>query len=1253
MKTLKKNAEGKKSINKIVPDEKKLLHKQKKKNSLFPIIAIGASSGGIEALTEMLQHLSSNAGMAYVYIQHLDATHESRLVSILSKKTKMKVEEAVDKMEVEINHFYIIPPNKEMIIENNHLRLMPRNKKAALHQPINIFFHSLAENHKERGIGIVLSGNAADGALGLKSIKIAGGMTFAQDDSAKFQSMPKNAIAEGGVDLILSPKEIAQELERLGNHITILRNSIFGQEEIGDEYENEHYNNIILLLKKTTSVDFTHYKKSTMRRRIIRRMLLYKLNDLKEYLKYLRQHTYEINTLYQDLLINVTAFFRDPEAIDFIKKRLLQKILRDKSASDPLRIWVPACSTGEEAYSLAMVIMEVLGEKAISIPVQIFATDLSERAITKARMGIYSKADLANISPKRIQSFFNKVDGSYRIVKPLRDMCIFAPHNIFKDPPFSRIDILSCCNLLIYLDSVLQKKVVATFHYALNSNGFLVLGKSESLGTSANLFSHLDKSIKIYQRKKDSNSRAQFEMNYRVKEPENLKVSHSVLREKTKEVQPVPNLEKTIDTLLLQRYVPACVLVDEDLDILQFRGSTGLFLEPSPGKASLNLLKMARTGLNFELRTAIHKANHNGANFRKAGIEIKYKNNIYLVDIEVVPIKTEQDERNYLIVFEEQKVVAVNASSLSRDKRIKQLEHELLASKEDMRSIVEEQEAVNEELQSANEEIVSTNEELQSINEELETSKEEVESTNEELMTINQEMQIRNDQLAESYEYAEAIISTIRESAIILDNDLRVKTANRSFFKTFHLKEEDVEGRVIYELGNGKWNIPKLRELLEDIIPNNPQYYSFEVQHTFRGIGEKFLVINAKKIPQRINKQPLILLAIEDITQYVLVQKEISKREAKIHMILQEIPYGVWMADSAGKIIFRNKAYAKSSGLTTEDWDIRSGLHPEHQDKIGLLWDDHIISGEHFEEQALCKHVSDDTYRWHLITAIPIRDSDDKITSWVGTNVDIHEQKLFTEKLETRVKQRTNALEDAYSDLEKTNFELEQFAYIASHDLQEPLRKIQTFIDLMHRNIHNKEEVDKYYNKTISSAKRMSDLITDVLNFSKLNKRTQKPETVDLNKIISQINNDFEFTISKRGGKIHFEKLPIIDGFPNQLIRLFSNIISNALKFTEKEPVIKIYSSSVNKKKLKNFDFKPDKKYIEVIIEDNGIGFDQQYAEKIFTMFQRLHENSKYSGTGIGLSICKKIAENHNGTIYAESILGKGSAFHIVFPTVQ
>lgn len=477
-----------------------------RKSASFPIVAIGASAGGLESITELLKNLPSDTGMAFIYVQHLSPDHKSMLTEILSHATKMKVQEIDDMDKIMPDNVFVIPHNKGIEVVDGHIKLIPRSENSSTIS-IDILFSSLAKAQKERVIGIVLSGSASDGTAGIKEIKQEGGLTFAQDDSAKFTSMPHTAVAAGVIDLILSPKEIASELIRLSKHPFIKNKDIKSEEEDLIDNNNPDLKIILNHLLKTAGVDFSVYKMNTIKRRIMRKMLLYKLKTLKEYATLLKEKSEEAEMLYQDLLINVTSFFRDADTYKYLKTTLFPKLLKNKKQNEPLRLWVPACATGEEAYSIAMLLSEIQSDNSNRNQIQIFATDLSKQAISKARMGVYTKQELESVSPIQLQSFFTKSNDGYRVNKEIREMCAFAPHNILSDPPFSRLDFISCCNLFIYLDGAAQKSALATFHYALNEDGYLILGKSETVNSSPQLFTVTSKKVKIFSRKKNTGQR--------------------------------------------------------------------------------------------------------------------------------------------------------------------------------------------------------------------------------------------------------------------------------------------------------------------------------------------------------------------------------------------------------------------------------------------------------------------------------------------------------------------------------------------------------------------------------------------------------------------------------------------------------------------------------------------------------------------------------------------------------------------------
>jgi len=1012
------------------------------------------------------------------------------------------------------------------------------------------------------------------------------------------------------------------------------------------------------LLKRSVGVDFTYYKPNTIKRRIIRRMLLYKLPSLKAYLHYLKQHTNEIHVLFQDLLINVTAFFRDADTLEYLKKSILTKIMKSKLPNEAIRVWVPACSTGEEAYSIAILLSEIISEKGLTVSLQVFASDLSENAIAKARIGLYSKSDVADVSQKRLQRFFTRIDGSYRINKIIRDACVFAPHNVISDPPFSRLDLITCCNLMIYLDPVLQKKLIATFHYSLKPDGYLILGKSETLGTSTNLFSQVDKKFKVFARKNDVSAKIKFEMNYRIPEVDRkTPISSHLAYTKVRDL----NFESRVEELLLSKYVAASVVVNKDLDILQFHGPINSFLEISPGKATLNLLKLVRPGLVFDLRNTIHKATKSNKPEKKSGLEVTVNSIVTMISAEVIPVGKGDEEKVFLIVF--QKVPPAGAelkkSSHTKDQIVKKMQAEIEATKEDIRAILEEQEASNEELQSANEEIVSSNEELQSINEELETSKEEVESSNEELMTINNELQVRNEQLAEAHEYSEAIAETIREAVLILDRDFRVRSANKAFYRIFKTNEEETEGMLIYELGNRQWDILELRQLLEELIWKRTIITGYEVQHDFPAIGRKVMLLHGRAIVQKLLQKELIIVAIEDITEHRKAQRMAEERELWFRNMADNAPCMIWTTGPDKVRSFFNKTWYEFIGKDGASTDREFWVNSIHRDDRNNYLDQFnkgfasksVISVEYRMKRA------DGEYRWVLDIAKPYYADDQKFLGYIGTSTELHDKRLLMDELDRQVRERTKELKSINIELKRSNSELEQFAYVASHDLQEPLRKILTYIDRIENQDGQLPAGSKaFFEKIVESARRMTKLIDDLLDFSTISFSKKTFVKVDLNTIIKDVLADLELLSAEKKGKVMVEgKIPVIQGEPLQMTQLFYNLIGNALKFTRDSvaPTVKISNSILTDASVSQYkELDVPGPYVQLIISDNGIGFSPEFAEQIFIIFQRLNERKKFPGTGIGLALCKRIVANHHGHIFAKSN-SNGSEFYVILPLSQ
>lgn len=992
------------------------------RRTAFPIVGIGASAGGLEAFTELLGNLPIDTGLALVLVQHLDRTHESALTELLARATALPVREVTQNQRVRPNHVYVIPPNADLSIEGGVLKLHPRAVAGGAPHTIDFFLESLARDQGERAIGVILSGTATDGSLGLEAIKADGGFTFAQDASAKYDSMPRSAIAAGCVDLVLKPKDIARELAHIAQHPLAVRKPPRRSAPKGDAAENEldgtghhegkdgaGFKKILLLLRSHSGVDFSLYRPSTIERRVARRMVLAKQRTTESYARLLRGNAKELDALYADSLIGVTSFFRNPEAFEALGRTVFPSLLHQRS-DEPVRAWVLGCSTGQEAYSIAMMFVEATERAHSTRRLQVFATDAHEATLAKARHGLYAKSLVEGVSPGRLRRFFVEEEGGYRISKALREMVVFARQDLISDPPFSRLDLVSCRNVLIYLDSKVQKKALSTFHYALKPGGFLFLGGSESVGAFTDLFEPVEKSHRIYARQDGTTPSLHLPQSSSPGARRPAARTAPVARDGGHAAATrVPNelaAQREADRVTMAQFAPPAVLVNAKLQVLQFRGATGAYLAPAAGKASFDVLKMARSGLSLPLRAAIDRARKSGKPVRTDNVRMGHNDRAHPVTVQVIPLRN-LDERYFLIMFQDSGEGAAPASATPVKRttktanpgridvtqalrRIADLEQELSQCHEQLQSSQEEHEAASEELQSSNEEGQSANEELQSINEELETSKEELESANEELATVNEEMASRNSELnrlngdlrnlqiaarlpivllardltirsfsaeaekhfslratdvgrpignirhdvlvpdleefvagvidgvsarerevqdkhgqwyslrvlpyltldnkvdgavvvlfdisalkrtealiAAARDLAESTIDTVRQPLLVLDAALHVESANRAFYRAFDVEPRETIGRAFFKLGGGQWDFPALRKLLVEVLPTNEIIEDFAVSHEFEAVGQRWLLLNARRIEDHGRKTQRILLAIEDVTHQV------------------------------------------------------------------------------------------------------------------------------------------------------------------------------------------------------------------------------------------------------------------------------------------------------------------------------------------------------------------------------------------------
>ena len=763
-----------------------------KKDSGVQVVGIGASAGGLDALSRLMKHLPVESGLAYVLVQHLHPDHQSLLPEILQRTSRIPVVGAQDGMRIVVDHAYVITPNTTMTVTDGHLRLVPRSRGRALHLPIDAFLISLADVHGSGAVGVVMSGAGSDGALGVQAIKEAGGITMAQDSAtAAYASMPEHAVDTGAVDFVLTPEGIAEQLRRIGAHLAMNESqSTTAGAAIGTD-QDVALRMIMMLLQKRTGVDFQHYRRGTVHRRILRRMLVHQQTTRGGYLEHLRLNPAELDHLYQDLLIGVTSFFRDPEVFEALRSTAFPEMLVGHEPDAPIRVWAAGCASGEEAYSLAMALVEFVESASLLTPIQIFGTDLSEPSIAKARTGLYPASIAEVVSAERIRRFFVPEPGGFRVTKALRDLCVFSRQNILRDPPFSHLDLVSCRNVLIYLEPTLQQRVYPIFHYALDPNGLLLLGNAESVTASADLFTPFIKRHKIYRRRPSAGRALDIDFlatnNARVTGPARGRPAPI-----SREISPgEDDVLGAANRILLAHVAAPGVVVDEELQILHFRGKTTGFLEHAAGAANLKVLKLARPELVTPIRTALRRAIAAEGPVREAHIAVaEVDAPPRRVAIEIIPFQPSPTSARYFhILFHEELIADIKAAaglSVSRrdangrasrrdESEVVELRLGLAATQRDLETLGEEHEAAVEELRAANEEIQSSNEELQSTNEELETTKEEVQSTNEELLTINEELRDRNRDLGTLSNDLSNVLASTTIPIVLVGSDLCVR----------------------------------------------------------------------------------------------------------------------------------------------------------------------------------------------------------------------------------------------------------------------------------------------------------------------------------------------------------------------------------------------------------------------------------------------------------------------------------------------
>jgi two-component system CheB/CheR fusion protein len=889
----------------------------------FPIVGIGASAGGLEALEQFLEHMPQGSGMAFVIVQHLDPTHKGVMPELLQRATTMEVVQVKDRTAVRPDHVYVIPPNKDMSILHGALHLLDPTAPRGLRLPIDFFFRSLADDRKERSIGVILSGMGTDGTAGLKAIKEKAGVVFVQDPvSAKFDSMPRSAIDAGLADVVAPVGELPGRIISYLERAPLMTKPGF----LLEGKAQSALEKVVILLRSHTGHDFSLYKKSTVYRRIERRMGIHQIEAIGEYVRFLQENPQELELLFKELLIGVTSFFRDPAAWEHLKEIILA-FLKNRPSGQAVRAWVPGCSTGEEAYSLAIVFKEALDlvKQGNNFSLQIFGTDLDRQGVDRARQGVFPTNISTEVSAERLKRFFVKEEDGYRVSKEIREMAVFATQNVVMDPPFTKLDILSCRNLLIYLDPEMQKRLLPLFHYSLNPGGILFLGSAETVGPFTDLFSPLDSKSRLF-RRLDSVPRAE-----PVEFPSSFGPSPAGRAEQPSKAKPPFNLQSLADQVLLQRYSPAAVLINDKGDILYISGRTGKYLEPAAGKANWNVFAMAREGLRYELADAFQKALRKKGAVTLKNLKVGTNGGTQTLDLTVQTLLEPEGLRGMvMVVFTDVEAPPeTKASGLTRRTptgaaRLEQMEEEVRQAREELHTTREEMQTSQEELKSTNEELQSTNEELQSTNEELTTSKEEMQSMNEEMQTVNHELLAKVDELSGANNDLKNLLDSTDIATLFLDSEMRVRRFTSQATKVIRFIPADV-GRPVTDISSNLI-IPELTEDVREVL----RTLVFAEREVATRDGRWFIV---RTMPYRTldNRIDGVVITFTDITTSRTLQAKLRETLALYQAPFERIGEGVMIQDSGGSVTFVNAAAERILGLSRDRMHERSPCDPFSQ----------------------------------------------------------------------------------------------------------------------------------------------------------------------------------------------------------------------------------------------------------------------------------------------------------------------------------
>lgn len=1206
----------------------------------FPVVGMGASAGGIEALIQVFDGLPASTGAAFVLVVHLSPDHASNLAPVLQARTTMPVRQVTDTTRIEANHVYVIAPNHSLTMIDGYLRVGPQERRDVRSAAIDLFFRSLADAHRQRAVCVVLSGAGSDGSVGLTRIKELGGIAIAQEpEEAEYSSMPRSAISTGLVDFVMPANEIPQRLLDLWNTASHIQLPKPPEDEDAPEPAPQSESNeralreVMVILRTRTSHDFRHYKRATVLRRIERRLQVNGLTNLQQYRDYLHLHPEETAPLLQDMLISVTNFFRDKEAFDVLRADVLPRLFQDRPDSDSIRVWAPGCATGEEAYSLAMLLQEASSQTPYQLPFQVFATDIDERAVAIARNGLYPEPIIADVEPARVRQFFTKDGTHYRVRKELRERVLFALHNVLSDPPFSRLDLICCRNLLIYLDRDAQAEILRTFHFALRPGGYLFLGSSEAADSVSNLFSVVDKKARVYR------------ANVAVRAETPLPLSAGMLnaRSPVAVLQPSGKRKFSFGDLhqrLIEQHAPPSVLVSRDSEIVHLSDRAGRFLQYAGGMPSHNIIGAVRQELRLELRTAIYQALQSNHSVEARRVQLERDGRHFFVNMTARPVHDAEANGDFVLVLFDEVEDSMSAAPRGqapdeRDPMIAQLERELHRTREQLQATIEQSETSTEELKASNEELQAINEELRSTTEELETSKEELQSINEELTTVNAELKSKVEETGKINDDLQNLIMANDIGTVFVDRNLCIKRYTPRATDVFSIIPSDI-GRSLLDITH-RLDYDKLADDAGEAF-DSLRLIEREVKSND---GRWYL---ARFLPYRTTEDRIegAVLSFIDITSRRAAEERLSEGEKRMNIVAESTrDYAIITYDDEGHVTSWNTGAERIFGYTEAEMlgqEAEALYTPE--DRAAR------VAQEEMAQARLYGRVEED--RWHQrkdgsrFRASGVLSRLDKGGFSGFAKIMRNLDEVALTRLATRTgRQVGNESADARAERVR-----DEFLAVVSHELKHPLNLISASAELISRSpeARGNPVIQRAAGTIRRTVIGQAHIIDDLLDMSRL--RTGKLSIarapVDWGEVVDRVCRAIEEEAGRKDIALE-RSLParplMIDADLTRVEQVVWNLVSNALKYTSAGGKITVSLSRAGGDGV-------------LEVRDTGVGIDAQNLPHIFDMFrQGTVPSARQGGLGIGLSLVRELVTMQNGTVRANSDgIGKGSVFTVTLP---